>query len=64
MKVQATEKLIAVFKRLEAKGLSSHDGVDYDAEIAELEREMQLGVCARCCFADCRCLQESPSRER
>ncbi len=29
MKVRATEKLIAVFKRLEAKGLSSHDDVDY-----------------------------------
>ena len=63
MKVRATEKLIAVFKRLEAKGLSSHDDVDYDAEIAELEREMQRGLCSACCFADCRCW-ESPSRER
>ena len=58
MEVRATEKLIAVFKRLEAKGLSSHDDVDYDAEIAELEREMQRGLCPGCCFADCRCSGE------
>lgn len=55
MKLRPTEKLIALFKRLETKGLRSEDEIDYAAELAELDRDMQVGVCCRCCFAECRC---------
>ncbi len=67
--IRPTEKLMALFKRLEGKGLSScrldakgnpySDEIDYDAELKELEREMAAGgVCAVCCFAECRCKEE------
>ena len=48
---------MALFKRLKVKGLHSDDDIDYDAEISEMETEMERGLCAVCGFADCRCSQ-------
>lgn len=56
MKIRATEKTLALFRRLEVKGLSSNDDVDYDAEFEEMEAEQaQGGLCVSCCFLECRC---------
>lgn len=58
MEVTLTEKCIALFRRVDQKGISDGD-VDWDAEIAELQADMLSGLCPQCCFTDCRC--PSPS---